>query len=84
MDEVRTLRQRADGNIVVYGSLRLVHALMEHDLVDELRLLVYPAVLGEGRPLFGQTRGIKPLRLAGTRTLAGGIVLLTYQPARAV
>jgi dihydrofolate reductase len=81
VNEVRALKQRADGDIVAYGSLQLVHALMEHDLVDELRLLVYPAVLGEGRPLFGQTSGIKPLRLASTRTLADGIILLTYQPA---
>lgn len=83
VSEVRTLRQWAGGDIVAYGSLRLVQALMEHDLVDELRLLVYPAVLGEGRPLFGPTSGIRPLRLAGTRTLADGVVLLTYQPARA-
>jgi dihydrofolate reductase len=80
--EVSALRQRIDGDIVIAGSFQLVHALIEYDLVDELRLKVFPVVLGAGERLFVQTSNKKPMRLAGTQTLEGGIAYLTYQPVR--
>jgi dihydrofolate reductase len=80
--EVSTLRQRVDGDIVVYGSGRLVHTLMEHDLVDELRLMTYPFVVGAGDRLFGETSAVKPMRLVDTRTVGDGLAFLTYRPVR--
>jgi dihydrofolate reductase len=80
LSEVSALKQQLDGDIVVAGSFQLVHALIEHDLVDELRLKVFPVVLGAGARLFGQTSNNKPMRLTGTQTLEGGIAYLTYQP----
>src|SRR5215472_15534912 len=82
LTDVPALKQQIDGDIVVAGSFRLVHALIEHDLVDELRLKIFPVVLGAGARLFGQTSDKKPMRLAGTQTLEGGITYLTYQPVR--
>jgi dihydrofolate reductase len=79
---VAALQQQIDGDIVIAASFQLVHTLIEHDLVDELRLKVFPVVLGAGERLFGQTSDKKPLRLTGTQTLEGGITYLTYQPAR--
>ena len=70
------------GDIVVAGSFQLVHPLFEHDLVDELRLMVYPVVLGIGKRLFGETSDKKPMRLVGNKTVAGDLVLLTYEPVR--
>jgi dihydrofolate reductase len=78
-DEVRRLKQELDGNIVVYASAQLVHTLIEHDLVDELRLTVYPIVLGAGERLFGPTGNKKPMRLVDTRTVGDGLAFLTYQ-----
>jgi dihydrofolate reductase len=80
--EVSKLKQELTGEIVVPGSFQLVHTLMEHDLVDELRLKIFPVVLGAGQRLFGQTSGKKPMRLAGTGSIEGGIAYLTYQPIR--
>jgi dihydrofolate reductase len=80
--EVAALKQQIDGDIVIAGSFQLVHTLIEHDLVDELRLKVFPVVLGAGERLFGQASDKKPLCLAGTQILEGGIIYLTYQPAR--
>jgi len=82
VQEVSSLKQQVNGDIIVYGSGRLVHTLIEHDLVDELRLMTYPFVVGAGARLFGETSGLKPLRLVGTRTVGDGLVLLTYQPVR--
>jgi dihydrofolate reductase len=82
LTEVPALKQQIDRDIVIAGSFQLVHTLIEHDLVDELRLKVFPVVLGAGERLFGQTSDSKPLRLTGTQTLEGGITYLTYQPAR--
>ena len=79
--EVSKLRQELDGDIVVYGSTRLVHTLMEHDLVDELRLTVYPVVLGSGERLFGETSDKIPMRLISTQTVGDGLALLTYERA---
>jgi dihydrofolate reductase len=80
--EVSKLRQELDGDIVVYASSRLVHTLMDHDLVDELRLTVYPVVLGAGERLFGETRDRKPMRLLSTRTIGNGLAYLTYERVR--
>jgi dihydrofolate reductase len=80
--EVSKLKQELDGDIVVYASGQLVRTLIEHDLVDELRLMVYPVMLGAGQRLFGQTSDKKPLRPIGTRTVGDDIAFLTYQPVR--
>jgi dihydrofolate reductase len=82
--EASALRSKVDGDIVVYGSFRLVQALIERDLVDELRLMIYPFVLGSGRRLFGEISAKKSLRLIDTRTVGDGLVLLTYEEAAAV
>ena len=78
--EVAKLKQELVGDIVVPGSFQLVHTLMQHDLVDELRLKIFPVVLGAGQRLFGQASDKKPMRLAGTQIVEGGIAYLTYQP----
>jgi dihydrofolate reductase len=82
VNEVSKLKQELDGDIVVYASGRLARTLMEHDLVDELRLMVYPVVLGAGERLFGETSDKKTMRLVDTRTVGDGLVLLTYQLVR--
>jgi len=67
--EVSKLRGDLDGEIIVAGSIRLVRTLMENDLVDELRLMIYPVVLGAGEGLFGETSDQTPVRLVETRTV---------------
>jgi dihydrofolate reductase len=79
VSEVTTLKQELDGEIVVYASRQLVRTLMEHDLVDELRLMVFPVVLGAGERLFGETRDTKPMRLLDTRTVGDGLAHLAYE-----
>jgi dihydrofolate reductase len=81
-EEVSKLRQEVDGDIVVYASYQVGRVLMEHDLVDELRLTVFPVVLGAGERLFGETSDLRPLRLTGTRTVGKGLTYLTYERAR--
>lgn len=78
--EVTTLRRKINGHIVVYGSFQLMHTLVEHDLVDELRITIFPFVLGDGERLFGHTSDNKRLRLVETRTVGGGLARLTYRP----
>jgi dihydrofolate reductase len=80
--EISKLKQGLDGEIVVFGSFQLARTLMEHDLVDELRLKIYPVVLGAGKRLFGETSEKKPMRLVDTRTLGDGIAFLTYELVR--
>ena len=80
-EEVAKLRQELDGDVVVHGSAQLVQALVEHDLVDELRLMVFPVVLGSGKRLFGETSDKKRLRLADSKTVGDGVAILTYRPA---
>jgi len=81
-DEVAKLKQEHDGDIVVHGSGRLVQALIEHDLVDELRLMVFPVLLGSGKRLFGETSNKKPLRLVDSRVVGDGVAIVIYEPAR--
>jgi dihydrofolate reductase len=82
-EEVAKLRQELDGDIVVHGSAQLAQALVEHDLVDELRLMVFPVVLGTGKRLFGETSDKKTLRLVDSKTVGDGIEIRTYAPAGA-
>jgi dihydrofolate reductase len=80
-DEVAKLKQEQDGDIVVHGSPRLVQTLIEHDLVDEFRLMVFPVVLGSGKRLFGETGDKKPLRLVDSKVVGDGVTILVYAPA---
>jgi dihydrofolate reductase len=82
VEEVSKLRQRPGGDIVVHGSAQLVQTLLEHDLVDELRLMIYPVVLGTGKRLFGETSDKKRLRLTDSKTVGDGITTCIYEPAR--
>jgi len=79
---VSKLTQELAGEIVVYASYQLARMLIKHDLVDELRLVVYPVVLGAGERLFGETSDKKPMRLVGTRTIGNGLAFLTYMFVR--
>ncbi len=80
---VAKLKRELDGDIVVYASYQLGRTLIEHDLVDELRLTVFPVVLGAGERLFGETTDKKPMRLVDTRTIGDGLTHLTYEMVRA-
>jgi dihydrofolate reductase len=81
MQEVSKLKQELDGEIVVAGSIRLVRTLMDNDLVDELRLMIYPVVLGAGERLFAELSAQRPVRLVETRTV-GDLAYLTYEVVR--
>jgi dihydrofolate reductase len=80
-EEVGKLKQEQDGDIVVHGSARLVQTLVERDLVDEFRLMVFPVVLGSGKRLFGETSDKKPLRLVNSKMVGDGVAILVYEPA---
>src|SRR5437016_4712261 len=82
VNEVSKLKQELNGNIVVPGSFQLLRTLIEHDLVDELRLKIYPVVLGAGQRLFGETSDKKPMRLVAMGTLDDGVAFLTYERIR--
>ncbi|HZC72336.1 MAG TPA: dihydrofolate reductase family protein [Jatrophihabitans sp.] len=79
LDAIAKLKQTVDGEIVVYASSHLVPTLMEHDLVDELRLMICPFVLGGGRRAFGETTHTKPMRLVETRAVGDTLIQLTYR-----
>jgi dihydrofolate reductase len=79
--EVSKLRDEVDGDIVVHGSAQLVQGLVENGLVDELRLMVFPVVLGAGKRLFGETSERQRLRLSDSKTVGDGVQILTYEPA---
>jgi dihydrofolate reductase len=79
--EVSKLKQRLAGNIAVHGSAQLAQTLIEHDLVDELRLMVYPVILGSGKRLFGDTTDKKPLKLTESRTVGDGVAILIFTKA---
>jgi dihydrofolate reductase len=82
LDAVADLRERSAGPILVAGSATLVRGLLEHDLVDELRLMVFPVVIGGGLRPFADDRRRQAFALADTRTFAGGVAVHTYTPAR--
>ena len=77
-EEVAKVKEQVDGNIVVHGSASLVQDLLENDLVDELRLMVFPVVLGTGKRLWGETSDKKRLKLSGTQTVGDGVAIMTY------
>ena len=81
VEEVSKLKQEQDGDIVVHGSPQLVQTLVEHDLVDELRLMVFPVVLGSGKRLFGETSDRKSLRLVESKVVGDGVSILVFAPA---
>ena len=81
IDEVSKLKQQIDGEIVVAASFQLWHTLLQHDLVDELRLMIYPVVLGAGERVFGETSDKKPMRLVSIRSV-DDLALLTYETVR--
>jgi dihydrofolate reductase len=82
VDEVSKLQQKLSGEIVVPASFQLVRTLIEHDLVDELRLRIFPVVLGAGQRLFGETSDKKPMRLIDAQTFESGVAFLTYEAVR--
>ena len=82
LDQVSQLKQATNGEILVPASFQLVNTLMEHDLVDELRLKVFPVVLGGGQRLFGETGDKKSMRLVATQTFKGDVLYLTYEVVR--
>jgi dihydrofolate reductase len=79
--EVERLKQKDGGPILVVGSQTLVHSLIENDLVDEYRLMVFPVVIADGKRMFPDVRDKKPLKLVGTRAFSSGVVVHTYHPA---
>jgi dihydrofolate reductase len=81
VDEVTALRDEVDGDIIVHGSAQLVQTLLEHGLVDELRLMVFPVVLGSGKRLFGETSDKHRLDLTDSKTVGDGVSILVYRPA---
>jgi dihydrofolate reductase len=80
--EVAKLKDAVRGEILVYGSYQLVRTLIEHDLVDELRLIVFPVVLGAGQRLFVEATDRTPLRLVRSQTLGEGLLLVIYEVVR--
>jgi dihydrofolate reductase len=82
LNEVSKLKHELKGEVVVPASFQLVRMLMEHDLVDELRLKIFPVVLGAGERLFGETSDKKAMRLVDTQTVEGDVVFLTYEVVR--
>jgi dihydrofolate reductase len=75
------VKEQHDGDVVVHGSMQLVEALLENDLVDELRLMVFPVVLGSGKRLFGATSDKKPLKLRDSKVVGDGVAILVYERA---
>jgi dihydrofolate reductase len=78
VDEITKLKREQDGDIVVHGSAQLVQSLIENDLVDELRLMVFPVVLGTGKRLFGETTDKKRLRLSSSTVVGDGVAIQVY------
>jgi dihydrofolate reductase len=78
VDEVTKLKSEQDGDVVVHGSAQLVQSLIENDLVDELRLMVFPVVLGTGKRLFGETTDKKPLKLSSSTVVGDGVAIQVY------
>jgi dihydrofolate reductase len=80
-EEVLRLKQQPGKDILIFGSGRLVNTLMQHDLIDEYRLMVFPIVVGSGQRLFEDGSDTKIMSLADTETLGSGVVVLSYSPA---
>jgi dihydrofolate reductase len=80
VEEVSKLKRDGDGEIVVHGSGQLVQTLLDNDLVDELRLMVFPVVLGAGKRLFGDTSDKKSLKLVDSKVVGDGVAILVYRP----
>jgi dihydrofolate reductase len=80
--QIRALRDGDGGDIIVHGSCRLARFLIENDLVDELRLMVFPVVLGGGKRLFGETTDKKPFRLTDSKAVGDGVLIAIYEPAK--
>jgi len=81
VDEVSKLKQKVPGDILVSGSAKLVQTLIANDLVDQLNLMVFPVILGSGKRLFGETKHLKTLQLAESKTVGDGVAILVYKPA---
>jgi dihydrofolate reductase len=81
-EAVSKLREQPGGDVVVHGSAQLVQGLLENDLVDEVRLMVFPVVLGAGKRLFGDTGAKKPLRLTDSTVVGDGVAIMVYEPVR--
>jgi dihydrofolate reductase len=82
VEAARRVRDEHAGNIYVHGSRQLAQTLFEHDLVDQLNLMVFPVVLGSGRRLFGETSDKKKLRLADSKVVGDGVAILVYERAQ--
>ena len=78
---LRELKERFDGTLLVQGSAQLAQTLIEHDLADEIRLMVFPVVLGTGKKLFGETSDKKPLKLTESKSVGDGVQILVYERA---
>ena len=83
VEEVKKLKQRLKGDILVSGSARLVQTLIANDLVDQLNLMIFPVILGSGKRLFGDTKDLKTLSLADSKSVGDGVLILVYRPASA-
>jgi len=81
VDSVKRLKDEQDGDIVVHGSAQLVQTLVEHDLVEELRLMLFPVVLGTGKRLFTDTSDKKRLQLSESKVVGDGVAIMIYRPA---
>jgi dihydrofolate reductase len=82
VSEVSKLKQEIGGEILIYASYQLVHTLIEHDLVDELRLVIFPVVLGDGERLFGAISRQKPMHLLNVSTIGNGLAFVSYEVAK--
>ena len=80
-NEVSNLKQQPGQDVLIYGSGELVHTLMQHDLIDEYRIMIHPVVLGSGKGLFREGSDTTVLRLIETKTFNSGVVVLSYGPA---
>ncbi len=81
-EEVSKLKQQSGQDLLIFGSADLVQALMEHDLIDEYRIMLYPVVVGKGKKLFPEGSEKKALKLVGTKTFSSGVVILSYEPIK--
>jgi dihydrofolate reductase len=81
VEAIRRVRDDHGGNIYVHGSAQLAQTLLEHDLVDQLNLMVFPVVLGAGKRIFGETSDKKKLRLVDSKVVGDGVAILVYEPA---